>query len=56
MFWGLGPSEYHSRYPSSTRFPFFVGGVSLLQPNSRKKGTLTILGLLGNLVFYWGVG
>ena len=39
-----------SRFPSSTLLPFF-GGVPLLKPNSRKKGTLIIKGLLGNLVF-----
>ena len=32
-------------------FYFFFGGVPLLKPNSRKKGTLIIKGLLGNLVF-----
>ena len=38
----------------STRFPFcpFWCGVSLLKPNSRKKGTLMIKGLLENLVEY----
>ena len=30
-------------------YPFFWG-VPLLKPNSRKKGTLIIKGLLGNLV------
>ena len=30
-------------------FPFYLG-VSLLKLNSRKKGTLIIMGLLGNLV------
>ena len=37
-----------SRFPSSTLLPFFLG-VPLLKPNSRKKGTLIIKGLLGNL-------
>ena len=36
-------------FPSSTLLPFFWG-VPLLKPNSRKKGTLIIKGLLGNLV------
>ena len=35
-------------FPSSTLLPFFLG-VLLLKPNSRKKGTLIIKGLLGNL-------
>ena len=35
-------------FPSSTLLPFF-GGFPLLKPNSRKKGTLIIKGLLGNL-------
>ena len=38
-----------SRYPSSALLPFYFG-VSLLKLNSRKKGTLIISGLLGNLV------
>ena len=38
-----------TRFPSSTLLPFFLG-VPLLKPNSRKKGTLIIKGLLGNLV------
>ena len=37
-----------TRFPSSTLLPFFLG-VPLLKPNSRKKGTLIIKGLLGNL-------
>ena len=37
-----------SRYPSSTLLPFYFG-VSSLKLNSRKKGTLIIHGLLGNL-------
>ena len=37
-----------SRFPSSTLLPFFWG-VPLLKPNSRRKGTLIIKGLLGNL-------
>ena len=36
------------RFPSSTLLPFFFLG-PLLKPNSRKKGTLIIKGLLGNL-------
>ena len=36
------------RYPSSALLPFLFG-VSLLKLNSRKKGTLIINGLLGNL-------
>ena len=35
-------------FPSSTLLHFLFG-VSLLKPKSRKKGTLTIKGLLGNL-------
>ena len=38
-----------SRFSSSTLLPFFFW-VPLLKPNSRKKGTLIIKGLLGNLV------
>ena len=38
-----------ARCPSSTLLPFFFW-VPLLKPNSRKKGTLIIKGLLGNLV------
>ena len=37
------------RCPSSTLLPFFFWG-SLIKPNSKKKGTLIIKGLLGNLV------
>ena len=37
-----------ARFPSSTLLPVFLG-VPLLKPNSRKKGTLIIKGLLGNL-------
>ena len=37
-----------TRYPSSTLFPVYCG-VSLLNLNMRKKGTLVIAGLLGNL-------
>ena len=38
-----------SRFPSSTLLPFFFLG-SLIKPIiSRKKGTLIIKGLLGNL-------
>ena len=36
------------RYPSSTLLPFLFW-VSSLKLNNRKKGTLTINGLLGNL-------
>ena len=35
-------------------YPFYLG-VSLLKQNSRKKGTLIIQGLLGNLVFTFGL-
>ena len=38
-----------TRYPSSTLFPLFYLGVSLLKLNSRKKETLFIEGLLGKL-------
>ena len=37
-----------SRYPSSTLLPFLFW-VSLLKLNSRKKGSLSINGLLGNI-------
>ena len=40
--------DWTIRYPCSTLLPFLFG-VSLLKPNSRKKGTLIIRGLLGNL-------
>ena len=40
-----------TRFPSSTLLPFFFW-VPLLKPNSRKKGTLIIKGLLGNLAYY----
>ena len=47
-----GPLEVRkckkTRFPSSTLLPFFLE-VPLLKPNSRKKGTLIIKGLLGNL-------
>ena len=43
-----------SRFPSSTLLPFFFW-VRLLTPNSRKKGTLIIKGLLGNLVLIAGI-
>ena len=36
------------RFPSSTLLPFFLE-VPSLKPNSRKKGTLIMKGLLGNL-------
>ena len=40
----------YSRFPSSTPLlPFFFGGVSLLKPKMREKGTLVIKGLLGNI-------
>ena len=41
------------RFLGSPVVPFypFLGG-SLLKPNSRKKGTLIIKGLLGNLVSF----
>ena len=38
-----------SRFPSVPFYPFSFW-VPLLKPNSRKKGTLIIKGLLGNLV------
>ena len=38
-----------SRYPSSTLFPFLFGGLLIKKLNSRKKGSLIIKGLLGNL-------
>ena len=38
-----------SRYPVVPFCPFYFG-VSLFKLNGRKKGTLTINGLLGNLV------
>ena len=40
---------FDARFPSSTLFPFFGGGggVSILELNSRKKGTLLLKG-------YWG--
>ena len=41
-------SPKNSRYPSNNLVPFFWG-VVLLKLNSRKKGTLVINGLLGNL-------
>ena len=37
-----------TNYPGSTFFPFYFG-ISLLKLNIRKKGTLVIEGLLGNL-------
>ena len=36
-------------FSSSTLVPFFSFWVPLFKPNSRKKGTLIIKGLLGNL-------
>ena len=42
-------TQTNTRFPSSTLFTLFLGGVPLLKPNSRKKGTLIIKGLLGNL-------
>ena len=45
----LGLGAPLSRCPNSTLLPFFFW-VPLLKPNSRKKGTLIIKGLLGNLV------
>ena len=39
-----------SRYPQWYPFTLFNFGVSLLKLNIRKKGTLIIIGLLGNLV------
>ena len=47
------PEGPYTRFPSSTLLPFFWG-VPLLKPNSRKKGTLIIKGLLGNLVYTRG--
>ena len=47
---GLGSSSIKvPRYPSSSLFPFFYFGVSLLKLSCRKKGTLILNGLLGNL-------
>ena len=40
----------NSRCPSSTLLPFYFG-VPVLKPNIKKKGTLIIKGLLGNLEF-----
>ena len=37
-------------------FLFGGGGVSLLKPNLRKKGTLNTKGLLGNLVLWRALG
>ena len=50
MPWSVTQSSTNttSRYPSSTLLPFLFG-VSLLKLNSRRKGTLIIKGLLGNL-------
>ena len=46
---GRGAGFVIARLPSSTLLPFLFGGVSLLKPTLRKKGTLIIKGLLGNL-------
>ena len=52
---GVGDaSSLEPRFPSSTLLPFFSLGVSLLKPSIRKKGTLIIKGLLGNLVVVGG--
>ena len=40
--------------PVEPFFPFYLG-VSLLKLNSRKKGTLFMKGLLGNLVLFDGL-
>ena len=45
---GCPRASLESRYPSSTLLPFLFW-VSLLKLNSRKKGTLIINGLLGNI-------
>ena len=42
----LNPTPLRPRYPSSTLFPFLFGGLLV---NSRKKGNLYYIGLLGNL-------
>ena len=46
----FGNPVRRTRYPSGTLFLFYFG-VSLLKLNIRKKGTLIIQGLLGNLAF-----
>ena len=38
-----------SRFLNSTLLPSFIWGVSLLKPNSRRKGILTVQGLLRDL-------
>ena len=45
---GLREFRVRSRFPSSTLLPFSFW-VPLLKPSSRKKGTLSIKGLRGNL-------
>ena len=40
--------EEHTRWPSSTLLPLLVWG-PLIKPNIKKKGTLIVKGLLGNL-------
>ena len=44
------PDLQKTRFPSSTLLPFFFFLGSLITQSSRKKGTLIIKGLLGNLV------
>ena len=50
-----GKKETTTRYPSSTLLPFLFWGL-LMKLNSRKKGTLIIKGLLGNLDYRIYVG
>ena len=47
--------SYRASYLGSPVVPFcpFHMGVSLLKPNTRKKGTLSIKGLLRNLVIVY---
>ena len=45
---GTGSKGNITRFLSSTLLPFYFGA-SLLKPNTRKKGTLIIMGSLRNL-------
>ena len=40
---------FRNRFPSSTPFALYLFGAPLLKPSSRKKGTLVIEGLPGNV-------
>ena len=50
IYAGIRSPVQKTGFPGSTLLPFVYGGVSSLKPNIRRKGTLIIKGLLGNLV------